>query len=366
MSKAVTVDQIQINNIPRNIAFISVSASLQSTEVSCKLKFTKRSTISSQSLEIINKLNNDLHKSKQALQAIRISTKSNNVDTPSYPTIPIAQSINNIYHSVATVPVAKSSYTTSDHQSVRQPSPNHFDLTQLASTIATAVSSSKSTPVLKLSTFNLNDSKSFLQSVTTQIQSTPYYKALMNSDSSPFVCNLNANLYPAIDDSLYISLAKCIPTNIMKILHLNSNNKSGTTVLITIQSNYIVPKSPNEVDILYSQWCNISKGFKESLEDYTARAIEYRLNLDDTDKSITNTEFVRKWRQGIGYIIDPINIAIDDLDQTPAAWNENLSIFQLMGTAESYITKRSKTLSNPKPPAVGANNNNSNNRNTYN
>ena len=62
MSKAVTVDQIQINNIPRNIAFISVSASLQSTEVSCKLKFTKRSTISSQSLEIINKLNNDLHK----------------------------------------------------------------------------------------------------------------------------------------------------------------------------------------------------------------------------------------------------------------------------------------------------------------
>ena len=139
----------------------------------------------------------------------------------------------------------------------------------------------------------------------------------MNIESSPFVCNLKADIYIAIDDLLYISLAKCIPVNILKILHPNSNNKSGTTVLITIKSNFIFPKIPNEVDSIYSQWCNISKGFKESLEDYTSRAFQYRLNLDNTDKSITNTEFVRKWRQGIGSIIDPINIDIDDLDQTP-------------------------------------------------
>ena len=363
--KTVMVDQIQINNIPRNIAFPSASASLQSTEVSCKSNFTKRSTISSQSLEIINKLKNNLHRSNQALKAIKISSKTNNVNTSSYLKVPIAQPINNLYHFVATVPVTKSLYTKSTYHSVNQPTPNNFDLTQLAATKGTANFSSASTPVLKLPTSNLNYSKSFLQSVIAQVQSTLYYKPLMNNNSSPFVCTLNVNLYPAIDASLYISLLKCIPAKIMKILHPNSNNKSGTIVIVTIRSNSIVHTSPNEVHTLYSQWYDISKGSKESLEDYTARAVEYRLNLDDTDKSITNTEFVRKWRQGIGSIIDPINIAIDDLDQTPAAWNENLSIFQLMGTVRSYIIKRSKIFSIPKPFTVGASNNNTYNINPY-
>ena len=73
----------------------------------------------------------------------------------------------------------------------------------------------------------------------------------MNGDSSLCVCNLNANLYPVIDASLCISLAKGIHVNIMKIIHLNSKNKSGNTVLIKVKSNYIVPKKPSEVDILY-------------------------------------------------------------------------------------------------------------------
>ena len=71
-------------------------------------------------------------------------------------------------------------------------------------------------------------------------------------------------------------------------------------------------------------------------------------------------------KTGYRVFIDPINIAIDDLDQKPAAWNENLSIFQLMGTARLYIPKRWKTLSSQKPPTVGANNNNSYIRNPYN
>ena len=152
----------------------------------------------------------------------------------------------------------------------------------------------------------------------------------------------------------------------MKILHPNSNNKSGTTVILVIRSNSIVPKSPNEVDSLYAQWCAITKESNEYLEDYTTRAVEYRLNLDDTDRSIRNTECVRKWIHGIWSIINPINIAIDDLDQTPAGWNENLSIFQLIGTARSYITKRSKAHSIPKPPTSGSSNNNTYNRNIYN
>ena len=165
MSKTVTVDQIQLNNIPRNIVFPSPSTSLQSTEVICKSNFTKKSTVSSQSLEIINKLKLDLHKSNHALKTIKISSKTNNTDTSSYPKFPIAQPINNLCHSVTTVPVTKLTYTTSAYHSVNQPTPNNFDLTQLESTIATTVSSSTSTHVLKLPTFNLNDSKSFLQSV---------------------------------------------------------------------------------------------------------------------------------------------------------------------------------------------------------
>lgn len=121
----------------------------------------------------------------------------------------------------------------------------------------------------------------------------------MNVESPQFVCTLQANNFLAKDVSLYISPAKCTPSNIFKILHPDSNNKSGTPVLNTIQYNSIAPKSPNEVDSLYSQWCNISKGSRGSLEDYTAREVEYRLNLDDTDKSLTNTKFVHKWRQGI-------------------------------------------------------------------
>ena len=118
------------------------------------------------------------------------------------------------------------------------------------------------------------------------------------------------------------------------------------------------------------------KGIKELLEYYTTRAIEYRLNLHDTDKIISNTEFVHKWRQGIGSIIDPINTTIDDLDQTPTAWNEKLSIFQLVGATKSYIAKRSRTTSKPNVRITGItitildtpvnNNNNINKNNTMN
>ena len=73
MTKIVTVDQIQIINIPRDIAFQIPSASvfLQSTEVSYKSNYTKRLTISSHSIEIINKLKEDLHNNKETLQAIK-------------------------------------------------------------------------------------------------------------------------------------------------------------------------------------------------------------------------------------------------------------------------------------------------------
>ena len=58
MTKVVIMNQIHMNNIPRYIAFStpSASASLHSTDVSYKSNYTKWSTLSSQSLEIINKV----------------------------------------------------------------------------------------------------------------------------------------------------------------------------------------------------------------------------------------------------------------------------------------------------------------------
>ena len=58
MTKVVIMNQIHMNNIPRDIAFStpSASVSLHSTDVSYKSNYTKRSTLSSQSLEIINKV----------------------------------------------------------------------------------------------------------------------------------------------------------------------------------------------------------------------------------------------------------------------------------------------------------------------
>ena len=94
------------------------------------------------------------------------------------------------------------------------------------------------------------------------------------------------------------------------------------------------------------------------MEGYTVMTIEYRLNLDDTNKHISNTEFVRNWRQGSGYIIDPINTTFDDLNQTLVTWNEHPTIFQLMGSAKACIVKRSKITSQSYPNVIGHDNHN--------
>ena len=92
------MNKIHMNNIPLDIAFstASLSASLQSTYVSYKSNYTKWSTISSQSFEIISKLKYDLRISKQTLKDIEIS-KHNNNNTKQHIGlhIPIEQPVNN-------------------------------------------------------------------------------------------------------------------------------------------------------------------------------------------------------------------------------------------------------------------------------
>ena len=64
----------------------------------------------------------------------------------------------------------------------------------------------------------------------------------------------------------------------------------------------------------------MAKGKNESVEDYTARAVQFKKYLYGTEKEIKQPEFVRKWRQGFGIILAPINLAIDDLLQDPPMW----------------------------------------------
>ena len=64
----------------------------------------------------------------------------------------------------------------------------------------------------------------------------------------------------------------------------------------------------------------LAKGKNGSVEDYTARAVQFKKDLFGTEKEIKQPEFVRKWRQGFGTILVPINIAIDDLLQDPPIW----------------------------------------------
>ena len=103
----------------------------------------------------------------------------------------------------------------------------------------------------------------------------------------------------------------------LKILRPFSTIKSGAGILLTIKQNSVITKSPNEVAVFYSLWSNTKKDNKERIEDYTAKAVQSRLNLADTYKSINNEEFIRKWRLGLGMDLDQINAAMDNLLQTP-------------------------------------------------
>ena len=35
-------------------------------------------------------------------------------------------------------------------------------------------------------------------------------------------------------------------------------------------------KYPNDIDILYKNWCNMANGKNESVEDYTAQAMQFK------------------------------------------------------------------------------------------
>ena len=110
-----------------------------------------------------------------------------------------------------------------------------------------------------------------------------------------------------------------------------------------------MPRSHDEMDAIYKRWCNIAPGHNESIEDYTARAVQFKIDFSDSSKNLDNEEFIRKWRQDFGVIVSPINVSIDDLHTTPPRWHNILPLYQLMATTKSYI-KRNTIKYNKKDP----------------
>ena len=80
----------------------------------------------------------------------------------------------------------------------------------------------------------------------------------------------------------------------MNILNPDSTSKSGEAILVLLQANISMSKTPNDIDILYRNWCNMAKGKNETVEDYTARVVQFKKDLFGTEKEIKQPEFVRK------------------------------------------------------------------------
>ena len=97
---------------------------------------------------------------------------------------------------------------------------------------------------------------------------------------------------------------------------------------------------------MYVRWCNIKRGQKECIEEYTARYVQYQSELEDTTKAITTIELVRKLRQGLGTHMNQINSTINDLCVDLPQWSDTLPMYHLMDQAIQYFAKLSNSTTN--------------------
>lgn len=78
---------------------------------------------------------------------------------------------------------------------------------------------------------------------------------------------------------------------------------------------------------------------KKSIEEYTARCIQYQSELEDTTNAINTSKLVRKRRQGLGHQMNHINSTIDDLCVDLPQWLDALPMYHLMDQAIQYLAK---------------------------
>ena len=160
---------------------------------------------------------------------------------------------------------------------------NELDINISSTAIASAVANADPTKTLRLPPFTPSDTKNWLHSIIIQLSYTTFFAPLLNADQS-FVSINNANKNPTVDAALYTQLSKTIPTKTMNILNPDSTSKSGVAILVLLQAKISMSKTPNDIDILCRNWCNMAKGKNESIEDYTARAVQFNKYVFGTGK----------------------------------------------------------------------------------
>ena len=169
---------------------------------------------------------------------------------------------------------------------------NTIDLKNLATTAATTVFISSPVTMLKYGNFTPRDIKQYIHSILTQMNVNNYFSPLLTTDFQS-VSQTAAITNPTIDSALYTSLSKSIPPNTLKILAIGNNTKSGVYIIKNLIARTLTPKSVAQVDSLYLKWYNIRRRPKESLEDYTAKAVQLQSDLKGTNRCTTNEELVR-------------------------------------------------------------------------
>ena len=170
---------------------------------------------------------------------------------------------------------------------------NTIDLTKLTTAVATAVSISSPVMMLKFENFTPHYIKKYIHSILIQMTANNYFSPLLITDFQ-LVSQTAAIANPTKGSTLYINLSKLIPPNTLKILAIGNNTKSDVYIIKNLITRTLTPKSVDQADSFYLKWCNIRRGPKESLEDYTAKAVQFQSDLKGTNRCIANEELVRK------------------------------------------------------------------------
>ena len=283
-------------DIPDDNSFVTSESNSFATS-----KQSKRSKSSMAREDYLLQLEKKIVHNNKLLTTILSSAKISSIDEIIEPSTK--------YKSVAnTLPVKQTTTRFSSNQCNHIPpsvemvntnTTNDLDFNTLSTVIVSDVANTNPTKTLRLPPFIPSDIKNWLQSIIIQLSYTTFFTPQLNADQS-FVSVINDNEDPKVNATLYTQLSKTIPTITMNILNPDSTSKSGVAILVLLQAKISISKSPNDIDILYRNWCNMAKGKNEPVEDCTVRAVQFKKDLFGTEKEIQQPEFVRQWRQGFG------------------------------------------------------------------
>ena len=278
-------------SIPDNISFTTPMSSLKKIQSDSKSIPSAIQTHSSKMFRIVEQSIAKLEVQNTTTPIFHATT----VDKPSF----ITQSVPDDVKSTIPAPV----HDSICNNNVKDPvtlsnlnistNDNTIDLTKLTTAVATAVSISSPVMMLKFENLTPHYIKKYIHSILIQMTANNYFSPLLITDFQ-LVSQTAAIANPTKGSTLYINLSKLIPPNTLKILAIGNNTKSDVYVIKNLITRTLTPKSVDQANSFYLKWCNIRRGHKESLEDYTAKAVQFQSDLKGTNRCIANEELVRK------------------------------------------------------------------------